>query len=154
MYVIPNSGTRVFIKEHRDAAVGAARTRWGRKRAEAYFARFLETGSIECARHPIAAMRYAARRDGELGDTDIPNFPSALVSSAPLTNDEGRYIWGLRVLNGLEINQRLLLARSFSDDRKLMDARRFVDYMVEQLSANHSADGTKRPESRTAVYSS
>src|SRR3989338_1594558 len=97
MYVIPYTQKRAVVTADRDATVSAARTGWGKRRAERFFARFLqgEKPPLICdILHPIASSRYERIQRTNTLIHDLK--PADVLSNQALTPEELKYVEAMR----------------------------------------------------------
>ncbi len=90
MQIIPYTSKRVVFRAAMDATIAMARTKWGRRRTEQFFAKFLydRKSVADCAgEHPIIVARYAKASRMREYDPN-PEF----VSSSPLSDTEFDYL--------------------------------------------------------------
>ena len=132
MYIIPGSKKRAFVASERDTTIKMATTEWGKRRAERFFAHFMETGTIAYLAHPIAAFRY-----WRLPDKTVDVRERDLVSSDPLTSYELRYV---DVKRKISFEYR---AYDGADRRALMhleyDLRELTERLKRTASGNSEA---------------
>ncbi len=133
MYIVPHTEKRVVVKQDRAATINATRTAWGKRRAENFFAKFLQENKspwICHVSHPIASWRYAGiqftNRELSLEQADIlSNCPLN-----PLTNDELEYI---RLSRQLDFTNGSVLRALEQVESRLKDART-VDHVLGSLA--------------------